>query len=205
MEQPLPGNSSLQRGPLFPTMRPAPDVQPFLLGNKVPPVQTVPAATPSNNLPREEQPAILKIRPAGNSRVGLTPEMVPWNDEEKNPIVRQTARITGTQVQQTISLDEGTLPDAADVKPLTIRIQEQSAPSRPIQTVAIAAAPNQAMSLSVPSAYEPEVRSAANAPAILPPVEARPLPMPQHTETISNAPAAASPLRGISQGNPLRR
>ena len=51
----------------------------------------------------------------------------------------------------------------------------------------------------------PEVRSAANAPAILPNVEARPLPAPQMAETVSNETPVVSPLRGLSQGNPLRR
>lgn len=209
VELPLPDNSNLQRGPMFPGVKSTPGNEPLLLGKKPQPLRSLSPAIPSNNIPADDPPPVLKIRAEGNSQSGLMPEMVPWNDEDKNPIVRQAARISGNQVQNTISLAETALPDATEAKPLTIRVQPESSPSRLTQTSAFAAAPSESLPSSKPSlelaTQATEWRSPnANAPAILPHVEAQPLPVPMKVETSSPGNAVASPLRGVSQGNPLR-
>ncbi len=209
VEVPLPGNSSLPRGPQFPGSNPMSGPKPLLIGAKPMQPRSFAPNAPAKLVPADEPPPMLKVRPEIKSQSGLMPEMVPWSKEDKNPIVRQTARITGNQVQQTINLDEGPLPDATVAQPLTIQIRPESPLNRPIQTVAISAPPFEAKPLSKPMFEQPvphpEVGSAANAPALLPNVEARPLPAPQASETVSSETPVVSPLRGLSQGNPLRR
>lgn len=209
VEVPLPGSSSLPSGPQFPGSNPMSGPKPLLIGAKPMQPRSFAPNEPAKLVPADEPPPMLKVRPEVKAQSGLMPEMVPWSEEEKNPVVRQIARITGNQVQQTINLNEGTLPDASAAQPVTIQIRQENSPSRPIQTIAIAAAPIETKPLRNPvfeqSVPEPEFRSAANAPAILPNVEARPLPVPQQPETVSQGPAVLSPLRGVSQGNPLRR
>jgi hypothetical protein len=127
------------------------------------------------------------------------PEMVPWNDQDKNPIIRQPARISGKQVQQTISLDEAALPNASETQVSTIRVHHVSSSA---STPHAQESQSRNEPTSEPTSWRP---TAANAPAILPNVEARPLPVHVPSEPIAVNPAVASPLRGLSQGNPLRR
>jgi hypothetical protein len=207
VEETRPGNSSFPRGPLHPGMQPGPNFQPILLSKKPEQLRPLSPVPPPHEMPAVEPP-LLKIRPAGNSQSGLMPEMVPWNDEEKNPIVRQAARITGNQVQHTLSLDEAALPDANEDQARTIRVQHESSPAPSFQASAIGMLPVDSKSgvqpLKEPAAKEIEWRSpTANAPAILPNIEAQPLSLSKAEPNSGNT-TTVSPLRGLSQGNPLR-
>lgn len=207
VEETPPDNSSMPRGPQFPGIRPDSVSQPLLLGKKFEPPRPL-TPVPPNSVPATE-PSLLKIRPAGNSQSGLMPEMVPWNDEDKNPIIRQAARITGNHVQHTINLDEANLPDAGESKAQHLRIRHEPPPTLSIQTSAISHEPFEATSASEsphgPTARGPEWRSpAVNAPAILPNIEAQPLPALSQVEPSASGASAVFPLRGVSQGNPLR-
>jgi hypothetical protein len=132
------------------------------------------------------------------------PEMVPWNNEDKNPVVRQAIRITGNQVQQTIRLDEVALPDANENHKTTIRVQHEtlSTPSNRAISLPPVGIESKPTCLAQNTASQ---SSAANAPAILPNIEAQPLLPMSNTEASNGSAATISPLRGISQGNPLRR
>jgi hypothetical protein len=199
VEDTTPGSSSFPRGPMLPGMPTGPSPQPLLLGKKPEPLRLMPAP-PSQETPADEPP-VFKIRPVGNSQSGMMPEMVPWNEEEKNPIVRQPARISGNQVQHTIRLDEAALPDANEDKVSTIRVHHESTMTSSLQTPS-----SGSKRLDEPAPQAASWRpTAANAPAILPSVEARPLPVFNPSEPTAGNPAVASPLRGLSQGNPLRR
>jgi hypothetical protein len=206
IEEPRPGNSSLQKGPMFPSNNPSPSNEPLLIGKKPMPLRSLSPEMLPKRIPADEPPPMLKIRPTETSRSGLTPEMVPWNDEDKNPVVRQTARITGSQVQQTIRLDEENLPETNNVLPLAIRVQHESRqPSQATAMASFEAQPRQQPSVeSQPPATEWH-SSNAKVPAFLPNVEAQPVPVPTKMGVVSSDPAIASPLRGVSQGNPLRR
>jgi len=209
VEETRPGNSSIPRGPLLPGMQPGPKIQPLLLGKRPEPLRPLSPVPPPRDIP-DDEPPLLRIRPAGNSQSGLMPEMVPWSDEDKNPIVRQAARITTKQVQHTISLDEAKLPNANEDQAVTIRVHHESSPTPSIQASAIGMLPVDSkpviQPMIEPVAKESAWRSpATNAPAILPNYEAQPLPLINKVEPNSGTPAVSSPLRGVSQGNPLRR
>ncbi len=203
VEQTRPDNSNVPKGSQIRGQDTAEIQQPILLGKKPEPLRLRHAdsqtdATPSSQLP------MLKVRPADASQSGLVPEMVPWNNEDKNPIVRQAIRITSNQVQQTIRLDEAALPDADENRETTIRVQHQTLTTLANHTMS-SLQPTIDPKPNSPSQDAEWHSSRANAPAILPQIDAQPLPQANKAETTITAAAAGSPLRGISQGNPLRR
>jgi hypothetical protein len=202
VEESGPGSSSIRRGPSFPSNGLNSGTEPMHLGKTPEPLRLRTADAPSND-PSTTAPPQLKIRPASNSQSRLMPEMVPWNDEDKNPIIRQTARITSNQVQQTIRLDEAALPDSRE-QTTTIRVQHLNSPNSLMPTTAVEQLPNTPKTLNQGNMELAESRStAANAPAILSNIEAQPLPAVS-LETMPKGNSIASPLRGVSQGNPLR-
>jgi len=177
--------------------------QPILLGKKPEPLRLRHADSQTDDTPSSQLP-MLKVRPADASQSSLVPEMVPWNNEDKNPVVRQAIRITSNQVQQTIRLDEAALPNAGENQETTIRVQHQTLPSLANDTTS-SLQPTIDPKPNSPSQDAEWHSSRANAPAILPQIEAQPLPQVNKADTSVTATAVGSPLRGISQGNPLRR
>lgn len=208
VEETRPGSSSMPRGPMLPGLQPGLSPQPLLLGKKPEPLRLRTEDSPPLEIPAIEQPT-LKIRPASNSQSGLMPEMVPWNDEDNKPITRQAMGIKGNQVQLTIRLDEPALPDANENQTTTIQVQHKTAPALSIQTSAIGMLPTEPKPIAHSKIDHLTQKStwhssAANAPAILPNIEAQPLPPMENMQSNSSSTGVVSPLRGVSRGNPLR-
>ena len=208
VEETRPGNSSIPRGPTLPGVQPAFNSQPLFIGKKPEPLRLRSEDSPLQEIPAAEQP-LLKIRPAGNSQSGLMPEMVPWNDEDKKPVARPALGIKGNQVQLTIRLDEGALPDANETRMTSMQIQHETSPALSIQTSAIGMLPAEPKPVAQSMTEYPGQKSgwhssAANAPAILPNIEAQPLLPTENMNSNSSSSPVVSPLRGVSRGNPLR-